>query len=139
MEKLDKSNTIEESNIKGNTIQNNIENKNFENHLKEIDKLEQEKDVEDDKDLNVVEKFKIPNNLKKTFCVTIILFVLGAILIGIGFIEEIREDVPGISISMWVLGSIVFIPGGYYAYQFYKAYKANGEDRNDILDQIPEI
>mgnify|MGYP003558573348 CR=1 FL=1 len=60
-------------------------------------------------------------------------------MIGIGFIEQIRQDVPGVSISMWTLGGICFIPGGYYSYQFYKAYKAQGDDRQDILDNIPQL
>jgi hypothetical protein len=96
---------------------------------------------EDDNDLRVVqrEKFKIPHNLKKTFLITMMLFIIGSVLIGTAFIEDIREGAFGVSISMWTLGSIVMIPGGYYAYQFYLACKASGEDRDDILAQIPEM
>jgi hypothetical protein len=96
----------------------------------------------EDEDLRVVEhheKFKVPTALKKTFLVTMALFAIGSILLGLGFIEKIRDDVPGLAISMWTLGGITFIPGGYYAYLFYKACKASGEERDEILEQIPEL
>ncbi len=98
------------------------------------------KEEEDDHDLRVNQnKFRVPNELKCTFITTALLFVVGSLLIGLGFIEAIWSEVPGISISMWTLGGITFIPGGYYAYQFYKAYKAEGDERDEILDAIPEL
>jgi hypothetical protein len=94
----------------------------------------------DQADLNVVEKFHVPQNLRKTFFCSLSLFIVGLTLIGIGFIREIAETVPGVGITFWTLGGIVLIPGGYYSYQFYKAKKSKSDDeRNDILDQIPEL
>lgn len=113
---------------------------NYNDHRYEISG-NNKTDEEDDRDLRQgeYEKFNIPAELKKTFIITSILFIVGSVLIGIGFIEQIRQDVPGVSISMWSLGGICFIPGGYYSYQFYKAYKAQGDNRLDILDQIPQL
>lgn len=123
----------EENNITNNYIEK-IENK-YEISGKNKIVEEEDNDLREGK----YEKFNIPSELKKTFIITSILFIVGSILIGIGFIEQIRQDVPGVSISMWTLGGICFIPGGYYSYQFYKAYKAQGDDRQDILDNIPQL
>jgi hypothetical protein len=123
----------------------NINNSEFKGKVelrgKAKEKEENSNDA-DDNDLHVIsnkDKFTLPSELKCTFIMTIILFCVGAVLIGIGFIDAIYSEVPGISISMWTLGGITFIPGGYYAYQFYKAYRASGTDREDIFDNIPEI
>lgn len=128
-----------------------LEHKDEDNNITNnyIEKIENKYEIsgnnkiieEEDNDLREgkYEKFNIPSELKKTFIITSILFIVGSILIGIGFIEQIRQDVPGVSISMWTLGGICFIPGGYYSYQFYKAYKAQGDDRQDILDNIPQL
>lgn len=128
-----------------------LEHKDDDNNITNnyIEKIENKYEIsgnnkiieEEDNDLREgkYEKFNIPSELKKTFIITSILFIVGSILIGIGFIEQIRQDVPGVSISMWTLGGICFIPGGYYSYQFYKAYKAQGDDRQDILDNIPQL
>ena len=123
--------------IKNFEIDDTLKKNTFNEHVNNNFPEYQTDEVNDIRDIS--EKFKIPENLKKTFIVTCCLFALGGLLIGLGFINKIRDDVPGISISMWTLGAIVFIPGSYYAYQFYKAYKASGDDREDILAQIPEI
>lgn len=85
------------------------------------------------------DKFEVPPNLKKTFFMTLSLFIVGVVLLVLGFIEEIADSAPGVSIAMWVLSGIVIIPGGYYSYQFYLAMKARGEERDEILEAIPEI
>lgn len=145
-----------EEDIKGNTINedhinpevdddDNQDDQKAQNMNKlEVDNrnVRQFEDNTEDNDLrqNQREKFKVPSSLKKTFWTTMALFVTGSLLLGLGFIEEIKSDVPGLAISMWVLGGITFIPGGYYAYLFYKACKApSGEERDEILDQIPEL
>lgn len=85
-------------------------------------------------------KFEIPISLKKTFVCTITLFLLGITLIIIGSIQQVRESSLGVGITLWCLGGIVIVPGGYYAYQFYKAKKAQSEeDRDDILNEIPQL
>jgi hypothetical protein len=96
---------------------------------------------ETDNDLRPMdEKFKVPSNLKKTFICSLTLFLIGSILIILGCIQQVAAADPGKGITFWVLGSIVMIPGGYYSYQFYKAKKArNEEERNDILENIPEL
>jgi hypothetical protein len=89
---------------------------------------------------NQISKFKVPQKLKKTFIVSLILAGLGIILIILGFINAIADATPGGGIMFWVLGTIVIIPGGYYSYQFYKAKKTTDEyKRQDILDNIPEL
>ena len=146
-------NNSNEDNSDNNYNKHNIES-NFNTNNVGINKIEvndynnnhNNSKYSDDNDLRVVnfsnkaEKFKVPAALKKTFIMTIVLFSVGALLIGLGFIDAIWSDVPGLSISMWTLGGITFIPGGYYGYLFFKAYKANSdEERDEILDQIPEM
>jgi hypothetical protein len=93
-----------------------------------------------DNDLNVIEDFKVPINLKKTFIFVICLFVLGVVMIMIGTILFCTTFALEESVPFWSIGGIVFIPGGYYAYQFYKAKKSRDlEERNDILEDIPEL
>mmetsp|Transcript_9428 Transcript_9428/g.9758 ORF Transcript_9428/g.9758 Transcript_9428/m.9758 type:complete len:158 (+) Transcript_9428:2-475(+) len=133
---------VDESNVK-KSDSSNIAQKHYYGEVNHIGGQTSEfhDHHELDHDLNVQEheEFIIPQNLKKTFYMTMFLFCLGAILIGLGFIEEIKEHAFGVSVSMWTLGGIAFIPGGYYAYKFYQAYKSQGEEREDILAQIPEI
>ena len=89
---------------------------------------------------NHISKFKVPDKLKKTFIVSLILAGLGIILIILGFINAIADATPGGGIMFWILGAIVIIPGGYYSYQFYRAKKTTDEyKRQDILDNIPEL
>ena len=108
--------------------------------------LEIRADSERDRQENAVnntvirKNFEVPFNLKKTFWCSFTLLILGAALIIMGFFEEVYGKIPGEGISFWVLGSILLIPGGYYSYQFYRAMKANDEEeRDDILDEIPQI
>lgn len=129
-----------------NNINNNNNNRNQYDRNNSNDKYNKDQEriknylEEDDNDLRPVhQKFQIPSNLKKTFITTALLFCLGAILIGVGFIDQLRGELIGVSIAMWTLGGILFIPGGYYAYQFYLAYKADGEQREEILANIPEL
>lgn len=93
-----------------------------------------------DNDLRIVENFKLPASLKKTFRFVISLFVLGVIMILIGTILFVTTYELDKSIPFWVIAGIVFIPCGYYAYQFYKARKSKDfEERNEILEEIPEL
>jgi hypothetical protein len=86
------------------------------------------------------EKFQVPPHLKKTFICTMILAGLGLVLFILGFIQDVAAADPGKGITFWTLGGIVMIPGGYYAYQFYRAKKAtNEDDRDNILNEIPEL
>lgn len=142
------NNNLNESNKYNNKFKEENQEDHFYEHVNNLGKNEihgktneNNHDEEEDNDIRVVprEKFKIPPNLKKTFLITMMLFSIGAILIGTAFIEDIKEGAFGVSISMWTLGSIVMIPGGYYAYQFYLACKATGDAREDILAQIPEM
>ena len=86
------------------------------------------------------EKFKVPEHLKKTFICSLTLFLIGSLLIGLGFIQDIANADPGKGITFWSLGGIIFIPGGYYSYQFYKAKKSKDDiERERILKEIPEL
>ena len=99
-------------------------------------------DDNDDRDLRDADdrKFEVPEHLKKTFMCSTILFIIGLILIGIGFIEEIQAVDPTEGIAFWVIGGIVMIPGGYYTYQFCKARRSTDlQEREDILNDIPEL
>lgn len=107
-----------------------LENNNQEPVNEEIDR-----DLRD-----AEERFEIPLHLKKTFICSTILFIVGCLLIGIGFIEEVRSIDPTEGIAFWILGGIILIPGGYYSYQFFKAIRSRDEQvRDDILNDIPEL
>ena len=95
-----------------------------------------------DKDLRDADdrKFEIPAHLKKTCICSTILFIIGIILIIVGFIEEVQAVDPTEGIAFWVIGGIVMIPGGYYTYQFCKARRTTDyQEREDILNDIPEL
>ena len=65
---------------------------------------------------------------------------LGLVLFICGFIEKVAMADPGKGLTFWILGLVVMIPGGYYAYQFWKARRCEDEDkRDDILNAIPEL
>ncbi len=122
------------------TIQENIESRqSIENGKRTIEMAEfNNNDL--DNDLNVVEDFSVPRNLKKTFIFVICLFVLGVVMIMIGTILFCTTFALDKSVPFWTIGGIVFIPGGYYAYQFYKAKKSRDlDERNEILEEIPEL
>jgi hypothetical protein len=94
-----------------------------------------------DNDIQVMRpKFKVPAALWRTFVCSLTLFILGCTLIGIGFIDSVREADPGKGITFWTIGSIVLIPGGYYTYQFWRARRSLSDDeREDIFNEIPEL
>ena len=117
----------------------NMDISNNANHNRLSYEIKSEESI--DKDLRMSdEKFEVPPHLKKTFICSLILFVIGATLIGIGFIQDVAAADPGKGITFWTLGGIVMIPGGYYSYQFFKAKRTkNFSDREDILSEIPEL
>lgn len=112
-----------------------LEHKDEDNNITNnyIEKIENKYEIsgnnkiieEEDNDLREgkYEKFNIPSELKKTFIITSILFIVGSILIGIGFIEQIRQDVPGVSISMWTLGEFVLFQVDIIVINFIKLIK----------------
>jgi hypothetical protein len=115
---------------------NDTDNSNIRNNQDIInDNISQDREV-----INNEQGFEIPINLKKTYIFTLILFILGLILIGIGFIEDIQAADPFEGITFWIVGSIVLIPGGYYTYQFCKARRSMDiQERENILNDIPEL
>lgn len=128
------------SDIEYNTVNKHTNNSNIINKNRiSLDIQNSEGSV--DKDLRMAnDQFEVPANLKKTFICSLILFVIGATLIGIGFIQDVAAADPAKGITFWTLGGIVMIPGGYYSYQFYKAKKTRDlQEREDILNDIPEI
>ena len=136
----DKTKKNEKDELKVNPIEIEIVNNNNKNNNININRENLPNNENNDSLNNQISKFKVPQKLKKTFIVTIILAGLGIILIILGFINAIADATPGGGIMFWVLGTIVIIPGGYYSYQFYRAKKTTDEyKRQDILDNIPEL
>ncbi len=136
------NNNNNKSEIEYNSVNKNTNNSNItrnNNNRLSLDMQNSEESI--DKDLrNPEEKFHVPDNLKKTFLCSLVLFIIGATLIGIGFIQDVAAADPGKGITFWTLGGIVMIPGGYYSYQFYKARKTKDvQEREDILNDIPEL
>jgi hypothetical protein len=68
------------------------------------------------------------------------LFFTGIILFIVGTVQEITNfKEPSRGIAFWVLGSLTFIPGCYFSYIFYKAYRAKTPmERLTVLRSIPE-
>lgn len=70
----------------------------------------------------------------------IALFISGLTLIILGFVSEVVDIDPSRGIAFWVLGSITFIPGFYFSFLFYKAYRARSpEERMRIMRDIPQF
>ncbi len=145
---LEKNVKIESINVEDNQTRNEIDytnvNKSPNNSRTSNNNrvnIELQSDDCIDRDLREVnEKFEVPLHLKKTFICSLILFIIGGTLIGIGFIEDVATADPGKGITFWCLGGILLIPGGYYSYQFYKAKKTQDlQERDDILNEIPEL
>jgi len=127
-----RDNELEYKNIRNISSSDNSEIRNNQDMIN---------NVSEDRDLrNAEERFEVPLNLKKTFICSLLLFILGFILIGIGFIEDIQAADPFEGITFWIIGGIVLIPGGYYTYQFCKARRSSDlQEREDILNDIPEL
>lgn len=82
----------------------------------------------------------IPKRLKKTFKFSIGLFIVGLLLIMFGSFFLLYEYNLTKAFTFYILGGIVLIPGSYFSLKFYQLYKAKDEyERNNILDQIPEL
>jgi hypothetical protein len=68
------------------------------------------------------------------------LFISGFTLIILGFVSEVVDIDPTRGIAFWVLGSVTFIPGVYFSYKFFKAYRAKtAAERLRILREIPDF
>lgn len=83
---------------------------------------------------------RIPSRLKKTFCISIFLVILGFCLLITGILKAL--DSPSIQDSfVYLIFSILcLIPGGYYFAQFLRAKAEKDEDiRREILDDIPNL
>ena len=132
---------------------NNSTNNEKENASSEIniikgknDKIfSQEVTTETNMDMKInlpkkISKFKIPQNLKKTFRFIIILTIIGIILIFCGIAKAIMNRNVLEGIFFWILAILVLIPGGFYSFQFCKAKRAKTEfQRQEILDKIIKL
>lgn len=143
----DKDNTIvEQFNIRDitattsqfpNQIENNGDRQNtrdnFNNNLN--DSL-----YEDKQSVNSIMLNRIPKKLKKTFYISLSLFLLGILMIILGTEEVIRTSELNSGMTYLIIGGIVSIPGCFYVYQFYKAKRCeNLEEKTEIYDEIPEL
>lgn len=85
-------------------------------------------------------KNRIPRKLKKTFYYSLLLFLIAIILLIVGIEESVRNERFSDGMAFYILSFIVFIPGGYYVYQFFKAKMTSDvENRREILESIPEL
>ena len=76
----------------------------------------------------------------RTLISSIILFVVGTSLLLGGLIDEFVDDDPTRGMAMWIVGAITFIPGFYYSFLFFKAFRAKTvSERLKILRDIPDI
>lgn len=86
------------------------------------------------------ESEEFPPLPKQTLFCAISLFLSGVLLVILGFIEEITDVDPTKGIAFWVLGSLVLIPGVYYSFKFYQAYRApTAVERMRVLRDIPNF
>ncbi len=87
-----------------------------------------------------VAKNRIPRKLKKTFYYSLLLLLTAIILLIVGIEENVRNNRFKDGLSFYILSLLVFIPGGYYVYQFVKAkISRDVENRREILQSIPEL
>lgn len=77
----------------------------------------------------------------KPLIAAILLLLCGIVLTIMGFVEEFTNfEEPSRGIAFWVLGSLTLIPGIYFTFQFYKAYRAKTPaERMTVLRNIPEV
>ena len=73
---------------------------------------------------------------QKTLVAAIVLFSIGLLLIIIGGALVAKGEQSSVGIAVLVIGCLLFIPGSYSTFLFYKAYtKAPGYD----IDSIPDF
>ena len=69
-----------------------------------------------------IAKNRIPRKLKKTFYYSLLLFLIAIILLIVGIEESVRNERFSDGMAFYILSFIVFIPGGYYVFQFFEIY-----------------
>ena len=75
---------------------------------------------------------------RKPLLLSVLLLVIGVGLIVVGFVEEAVDVDPTRGIAFWILGSLTLIPGAYFSYQFFKAWRAKTPaERREILEEFP--
>lgn len=76
----------------------------------------------------------------KPLIISVTLLLVGIGLMIAGFIEEAVDVDPTRGIASLVLGSLLLIPGSYFSFKFYKAYRASTpRERLEILKCIPNM
>ena len=128
--------TINSEKIEDN---NNLSTKESKkNFQKDIDNLRSVK-IENGIN-NTNNEFVIPQDLKKTYKMTLLLTITGIILILCGIIKAVLNKKFGGGVMFWILAILVLIPGGFYSYQFFKAkISKNQYERQEIFDTIPRL
>ena len=65
---------------------------------------------------------------------------VGIVLFIIGIIMDMHEGNVMEGIVFWVIGTIVAIPGFYFTYKVWQAYKSDDKTvRQSILNEIPDM
>lgn len=73
-------------------------------------------------------------------CTSCCLLLLGIALLIVGFVKEAKASVPAEGVPFWVIGCLVLVPGGYCAYELFRAYRAKTPiERRRILNEIPDF
>jgi hypothetical protein len=87
-----------------------------------------------------IDRYEIPQRLKKTFYLSILLFVAGIVLLIVAIVEFIQNDSIWNGLQFLILSAIVMIPGSFYTIQFIRAWMAKEIDiKMEIFDNIPEV
>ena len=126
----------EEKSLKTNIAKNYTDEKaNNDNEISNDYNNNQNDNSQDDTEI-----FIVPNDLQKTLKLTLFLAILGISLIILGLVKIIIGWGPMNGNMILILGSIIFIPGGYYSFQFFRAKVAKFEYiRKEIFDSIPRL
>jgi hypothetical protein len=118
-----------------------VERDKYENsHFSLFEVKDLNESISDNKLRDSVYFNRIPSKLKKTFCFSIFLVIIGIGLLIAGIVKgiifsDIRESFPFIILSI-----ICLIPGVYYSIQFIRAkIEIDPDYRREILDEIPSI
>jgi hypothetical protein len=66
--------------------------------------------------------------------------IVGLVLFFLGFVTDFRDWDPFNGFLFWGSGLVLAIPGFYYMFKVFQAYKATDVNvRNNILRDIPDM
>lgn len=114
--------------------------KSRDKHFNLYESKEVNESISDYKLRDSVFQNKIPSRLKRTFCLSICLVIIGLCFLVFGILKATESADIQDAFAFWILSFLCLIPGVYYSFQFIRAKKELNKDfRREILDEIPTL